>query len=340
MWQTDSIAAGHAEELAAEEAQQAHHARPQSPWQVISALPADATPAQQDSAVQANFQPKQVRVNTRVDTLTLFGLKKVEGGELSTMRYEQESPFAGSTYYHPEEGSARPGVAGDPVPYTVSGDNVVTGMLLFCFLMAMISFSNSRRFIERQFKSIFRAPIPGTTTMGETTSEVRFQVFMVLQTCLLMSIFAFYYSLNYVASTYVLSSQYQLIAIFFGMFVAYYVVKTLVYEMVNWTFFDKKKNGQWSKFFLFINSMLGVALFPLILLLAYFDLSMENAVTYIIILIILVKLLTFYKSHAIFFKGRGSFLQIFLYFCALEMVPLFALWGIFMMIGSYLKINI
>lgn len=53
----------------------------------------------------------------------------------------------------------------------------------------------------------------------------------------------------------------------------------------------------------------------------------------------LFKMLTFYKCYAIFFKRMGVFLQLFLYFCALEAIPLAALWGALMLVGNYLKIN-
>jgi len=53
----------------------------------------------------------------------------------------------------------------------------------------------------------------------------------------------------------------------------------------------------------------------------------------------LVKILTFYKSYIIFFKQKRYFLQIILYFCALEIVPLFALWGGLLSIVDLFKIK-
>ncbi|MDE5987693.1 MAG: DUF4271 domain-containing protein, partial [Prevotella sp.] len=57
------------------------------------------------------------------------------------------------------------------------------------------------------------------------------------------------------------------------------------------------------------------------------------------IIIIFVKLLLFYKCFLIFFKKKGAFLQIFLYFCTLEIVPPLILWGILITIANYLKVN-
>ena len=93
------------------------------------------------------------------------------------------------------------------------------------------------------------------------------------------------------------------------------------------------------KAYLFLFSCEGVLLFPVVMLLTYFNLSLDAAIIYALIVVGLVKILSFYKSYIIFFRGNGSFLQIFLYFCALEVVPLFALWGGLVLISHYLKIN-
>ena len=48
-------------------------ARPQTPYQVLRLLPKDATPAQQDSAIQAWFEPGEIHYSERPDTLHLPG---------------------------------------------------------------------------------------------------------------------------------------------------------------------------------------------------------------------------------------------------------------------------
>lgn len=337
MLQTDSISSA---EITGEQetAQQVHHSKPRHPYEVLKWLPKDATPEQQDSIIQANFQPEHVSYNTRVDTLTVFGLKYVGKTKLSAMRYSQESPFVGSPYYHPEQGMSRPGVAGDPVPYTFSGDNLITSLLVGCFLLALLSFSKSKAFLLRQMKHFFYVP-RSNDMMGETSGELRFQFVLTIQTCLLFAILAYFYANAYIATTYQLPSPYYLIGIFFLAVVGYSCCKILLYGVVNWTFFDKKKNGQWVRSYLFTNSLEGICLFPIVMLLTYFNLSIENAMTSVLVVVVLSKLLAFYKLYIIFFRGLGNILQIILYFCALEMVPLLSLLGVLVLIGNNLKIN-
>ena len=109
--------------------------------------------------------------------------------------------------------------------------------------------------------------------------------------------------------------------------------------ITGFIFFDKKKNEQWNKLMLFLPSIEGIALFPMVMLTVYFNLSLQTAIGYTTVVVILVKLLTFYKSYLIFFKNSSVFVQSFLYFCALELMPLGSLWGVLVLTDNYLKIN-
>ena len=51
-------------------------AKPQTPYQVLQLLPKDATPEQQDSAIQSWFQPGEIHYSEQPDTLHLPGHDK------------------------------------------------------------------------------------------------------------------------------------------------------------------------------------------------------------------------------------------------------------------------
>ncbi len=318
---------------------QRQHSSQLTPRQVLSWLPRNATPAQQDSMVRAHIKPSEIHWSNMPDTLHLPGHKPGKSfRDVSLPQYYRESFFSKDSLFHPELRGGRLGVAGDPVPYTIAGDNFITSLLLLCFVLACVSFSKSHQFVVRQAKSFFHVQREGTTEVTETSSEVRFQLVLVLQTCLLMAIGYFIYSKVSISDTFIID-QNQVISIYAGVMVGYVLLKALLYSIVGWTFFDKKKNGQWMKAYLFLLSSEGVLLFPGVMLLSYFGLSLQIAMIYALIVFVLVKILSFYKSYLIFFRRNGMILQIFLYFCALEVVPLFSLWGGLVLIGHYLKIN-
>ncbi|MDE6151069.1 MAG: DUF4271 domain-containing protein, partial [Prevotella sp.] len=97
--------------------------------------------------------------------------------------------------------------------------------------------------------------------------------------------------------------------------------------------------SMWTTVKMMSTAWMGILLTPVFLLLSYFGLSVGNALVCTLIIIIFVKLLLFYKCFLIFFKKKGAFLQIFLYFCTLELVPPLILWGILITIANYLKVN-
>ncbi len=314
--------------------------RPLTPAQVLSWLPRDATPAQQDSAIQSRFKPSEIHWSEHPDTLHLPGHSPgVDLMDADLPQYYKESYFSNDTLFHPELPGGRYGVPGDPIPYAVHNDNIITSLLLACFILSVVAFANARQFIIRQAKHFFYVPSEGTTEDSETASEIYFQLLLVLITSLLIALLFYFYTLYFIGETFVLRSQYTLISIFLGITLVYFFLKTCFYQMVNLIFFNSKRNQQWSKSLMFIISVEGVLLFPAVLLGAYFELDINLIGIYVITSLIIVKLLTIYKSYIIFFRRNVVQLQIFLYFCTLEIVPMLAFWGALVLTANSLKIN-
>ena len=312
--------------------------KPQTPYQVLRLLPKDATPAQQDSAIQAWFEPGEIRYSEQPDTLHLPG-HDIPRNLLSVdiPQYYRENFFSKDSLYHPELDGGRYGVAGDPVPYTIKNDDILTGMLLLSFLLIVITFAHSSTFLVKQFKDFFRNPRGEANT--ETGTEIKVQMVFVVLTCIMCSLLYFFYARRWIADTYILSSEYTLLLIFGVVFTIYFYMKFVLSSFINKLFFDKRINKKILTSNLFIVSLEGVALFPIVLLLSYFSLSPQNAAFYCILVIVFVKILTFYKTSTIFFRQNGDVLQIILYFCALEIVPLAILWGGLAFIANILKVN-
>ena len=254
------------------------------------------------------------------------------------VNYESNSVFSESPYFHTEVSGDSQGVAGDPVPYAIANDNLVTALLLFCFVLTVVAVARLKDFIVRQTRNFFRIQRGNTTEITETSGELLMQLFLIVQTCLLFSLFYFLYT-NLDSNEARLLSQELIIALYTAIFIAYFLLKMMLYSCVGWVFFDEKKNGQWTKSYLLLSSFEGLLLFPLVLLLSYFNLSMESAVIYVAIVVIFIKILSFFRSYLIFFNKKGAYLKIILYLCALEIVPLAALWGILELTSLYLKVN-
>ena len=314
-------------------------AKPQTPYQVLQLLPKDATPEQQDSAIQSWFQPGEIHYSEQPDTLHLPGHDKGHNPrEIHIPDYNKERFLADDSLYHPELAHEPYGIAGDPIPYNISNDNVISSLLLGCFVMTLLAFAISKNFVVQQIKDFFYIPRREDIKIP-TSSELIALFYFALQTCLLLSMAYFFYVKAHVADTFVFAEEYLFIGLLFIITLGYTILKHPLYTLVNYTFFVGKNNGQWLHTLLLLSAVEGALLFPAVLFQSYFDIPLQNTVFYAVFVLILVKILTFYKCFVIFFRKNGLFLQIILYFCTLEIIPLLALWGGLGIITNALTIN-
>ena len=253
-------------------------------------------------------------------------------------KYYREGYFSKDSLFHPELPGGSFGVGGDPLPYTIHNDSVITSVLMLFFILMVIAYANTHAFFNRQLKNLFYAPHDGLGEMSVTGNELRFQLFLALLCCVILALLYYFYTIRYIGDSFFLQSQYQLIAIFLAMMVGYFLLKWMVYTVVNSVFFDGKRTRHWVKVELFISSIEGIMLFPAVLMQAYFNMSEQNVIIYAISVLIFVKILTFFKCYVVFFRRNVFELQIILYFCALEMVPLLAFWGALGYVTDSLKI--
>ena len=338
----DTLEVQHQEQAITVSADSVQHkpSRPQTPYQVLRMLPRDATPAQQDSAIQAWFKPGEIHYSDKPDTLHLPGhgigrnLKDV-----NLPQYYRESFFSKDSLLHPEISGGQFGIAGDPIPYQVRNDNIFTSILLLCFITAIISFTKTRSFVVRQLKSLVYTSHHDDGVFYETGSELWFQLFLLLMSAILMAISIYFYVTNFVAKTFILDNEYVLIGIFALAVLTYFLLKGIVYSLVNNVFFGGKKNRHFLSTLLFVTSVEGVAIYPIVLLQVFFEFPVHTAIYSIVFVLIICKMVTFYKSWTIFFRQNAVFLQIFLYFCALEIVPMLTLWGALVQIVNQVKVN-
>ena len=249
-----------------------------------------------------------------------------------------EQYSVGGTVVSPGTRGYGMGVAGDSVPYAISNDSVITLVLLGCFIFTFVSTARSLRFAKREAKRFF-AFRREDATLSETSGRLKRQVVMILIGILLLSLSSYMYAADTISPSFLVRNHYVLIAMLFGSFAAYFVFCWLAAMIVNAIFFGSKKNLQWLQAKLFLTAAWSTLLLPVVLLQVYFDFTAEKVLFCFVFILILNKLLTFYKCWSIFFRQNGGLLQTFLYFCALEMAPLFAFGGIWMSMMDNLKIN-
>jgi len=230
------------------------------------------------------------------------------------------------------------GVVGTPIGYQVRTDDMFTALILACFVVFIVALSRSRQFFAHSIRNFFSPAKAERDETTETGNEMRLQIFLSLLCCMLLAFGSYFVATTYITKTFRVADDYMFILLMFGFFAASFALKFLLVTVVNATLFTGKKSLQYLHSLLFITSAEGVLLYPVVLLQVFFELKVEKAIYYYVFLFAVIKILTFCKSQSIFFRQKGSFFQNFLYFCALEAVPMLIAAAVWLRVVDTLKV--
>ena len=213
------------------------------------------------------------------------------------------------------------GFEGTPISYSPRTDDAIALTLLACFFLSSIVLARGKKFLSQQVKDFVLHRERTSIFDSSTAADVRYLLVLVLQTCVLSGITFLNYFHDTSPTLMNQVSPLLLLGIYVGFCLAYFLLKWLIYMFLGWTFFDKNKTNIWLESYSALIYYVGFALFPFVLFLVYFDLSLTNLVIIGSIILIFTKILMFYKWIKLFFHQFSGLFPLILYFCALEIVP-------------------
>ena len=213
------------------------------------------------------------------------------------------------------------GFEGTPISYSPRTDDAIALTLLDCFFLSSIALARGKKFLSQQVKDFVLHRERTSIFDSSTAADVRYLLVLVLQTCVLSGITFLNYFHDTCPALMDHVSSLLLLGIYVGFCLAYFLLKWLLYMFLGWTFFDKNKTNIWLESYSALIYYVGFALFPFVLFLVYFDLSLTNLVIIGSIILIFTKILMFYKWIKLFFHQFSGLFLLILYFCALEIVP-------------------
>lgn len=308
---------------------------------ILRMLPADATPQQQDSAVQAMMDiPEPTHLSTRPDTLYLPGLKG-SPANVDISRYDVRNNFFSDKHYiHHELKVTQIGMAAEPMEYRLSNDDYVTGVLLLSFFIVALFIARNIRILVEKVKNFFYLRREDNVFSVNTDSEMREHVFLVVQTCMTLAILFFYYTQINMTEVFNQISPYVLLGVDTVICLAYFMIKFMVGRFVNWVFFDSAQNRRWVESSLLTVSLMGLLLFVVALLVVYFGMTFQVLKVVAVLLVAIFKLLQLVKCKQIFFNYPFSQVHLIVYFCTLELMPVLLLWKALVYFNEILIVNI
>ena len=218
------------------------------------------------------------------------------------------------------------GMAGIPLPYQLRSDWMVTGILFLCFVLVSYVLSHGKRHLQQQFKKIRFTRERGSLFDDSTATDIRHTLALILQTCILSGFCVYDYFSDHDPVLFASVSHSLLLTVYIGFSLFYVISKWLIYNFVNWIFFNKTRNVIWLESYFNVLIGVGFFLFPLVLLVVYFNLSPQVAPYFVGGVIVIAKILLFYKCFTNFFNKIYGTFHLILYFCALEILPDLVLW--------------
>lgn len=116
-----------------------------------------------------------------------------------------------------------------------------------------------------------------------------------------------------------------------GLLVAWYAflyvgLKGLIYAVVNWVFFKSGQNVRWVSSYFFLSGVFSFLLYPFALIVLFAGFSVKLLTLILLFLFILYEIMLFYKLLVNFKVKKYGYLLIFLYFCAVELLPALFVW--------------
>lgn len=232
------------------------------------------------------------------------------------------------------------GFEGTPISYSPRTDDAIALTLLACFFLSSIALARGKKFLSQQVKDFVLHRERTSIFDSSTAADVRYLLVLVLQTCVLSGITFLNYFHDTCPALMDHVSSLLLLGIYVGFCLAYFLLKWLLYMFLGWTFFDKNKTNIWLESYSALIYYVGFALFPFVLFLVYFDLSLTNLVIIGSIILIFTKILMFYKWIKLFFHQFGDLFLLILYFCALEIVPCLLLYQGMIQMNNILLIKL
>lgn len=232
--------------------------------------------------------------------------------------------FSGNTLLRPELMADSPGYSVELRPYEPRNDEWITGVLLFCFLFTVFFVRQIWHFLRLRTKEFFHIATSEPTDIHEvrTTFENRYGMCMGFILCLMYAIAFYAYTLHRAGGFLGGLSNHVLIGYYMAAFLSYFSLRYLLHHFVNCIFFDKKARIQWGNAYSYLIFLETILLFPLLLVFVYFNFSGTAGVYSLLFLFFLAKIVLLIKTYSILFKKLYCLLHFFVYFCALEIIPM------------------
>ena len=220
------------------------------------------------------------------------------------------------------------GFIGIPHPSLPQTENWVFCILLVLFFLLVYSVSTSTGIIAETIKSFFQVKERSSIFSKATVTDFRLRLLLVLFSTGVFSLYI--YLLIFKPESQFPIKTYGYFLIITGLFLG---IKSVMIDVIGYVFLSPSNKKMAKESYFNIISILGVGLFPLLILQIYIPAGYYH-ITEIISLGMCLGacILVIIKLFQIFFHKIVASFYILLYLCTLEILPLIILYGVYKLI--------
>ena len=209
----------------------------------------------------------------------------------------------------------------EKVKYNPRGDDGIAIILLLSFFVSAILIGKNKKGIVQRIRDFFLNKERSSLFSQGLASQSALIVYFSIQTALLLGVFFlnFFYDLhiNFIDD----NNSLIILGIYTSIIGIYLLFKQVIYRFIAWMFFDSKQHELWLISYNTLVAFFSFILYPSLLFIIYFDLEFNYVILLGLSLFFIMKLVMFYKWIYLFLNDIYGLLRLFLYFCALEILP-------------------
>ncbi len=225
-------------------------------------------------------------------------------------------------------------------PYSMATDDVIMSLFIANIIgMSYVILMNGASIVER-LKSLVYYHHKSMPFNDRTHITRICNALMYGQTVFYMAIITMTEMEEYTSHA-IEKSPLVFLAAYSAAFILFFVLKRFAYDTVNSILYTKKEMLEWRNLYFFTVKLLGFALSPAIIAILFIPALSLNYVNFYIFLIGIAYIYTITSGLTkIIFAKKGNCLEIFLYLCALEFLPIAMVWKSLLQLSGLITIKI
>jgi len=219
------------------------------------------------------------------------------------------------------------------MPFSPTNSDIVIGVLLGCFLLLVFAFGDQSRYLSQL---IHNNSIGHSKSAGDeihTSRSFWVRLFLLIQTFVSSGLCITYLLyLKGVATDNIDAAKWLIIS---TLAIALYLgLKIILYLIVNTFLYTRVQTNAWNRAYIDIFLFFGIGTFIFAVCGIFFEMSAPLFITCLVVLAVATETALLFKAFHIFFAKKHGYLQLIVYLCTLEWIPLLVMGKIFIRLCS------